>query len=763
MIEKLCHVSNVVPGSKSTLPSKADNATSESQHCSPEDSDSVSLDLVADPLGDVSASDPDISYQEQELHNKFGRLVLLHESGPKRYTSDGFWAKLDQELSSSHQKADLSRGDSLIDSVSDSKDNDAPFFTPSLHHHPYIFPYRTADVDLSMYLPEPLHVPYLWSIYQENVEPILKAVHVPTMAKVFRDARRNFDQLSTSHRALTWAIYYGAIVSLDPEDVLSTLGQSKDEALTRYRFAVQQALSQASFLTTSDITVLQALLIFLAVVRHQDESRLCWSLTGLAIHLARGMGLHRDGSHLALSPFDSELRRRLWWGLLHLDIRCAEELGTDLIVVDETFDTHMPSNLNDIDIGPELPEPPRPREGRTDMSLFLVRCETCKLSRKVIEAASTSSTVEEQKKVLVEVYQRIDQTFFKWIDKTDSLYDMALMLSRSLRAKTCFVIYQPELFPQAGKQTDLSHEARQCVYSAAVIILEHDYMLNTNSQLQQYRWLFQTFTSWNAIAYFLIESCRRPWTPLVERGWQAVHSYQEHNPSYIKSPAYDSVVWPVKRLWLRASRHRAREIARLGKNLDEASRLEHAECTTPIVFPFGDQLGSDDHMMDLFRERWNAMIRNGTGTTMPSHGRPSYPSSSIQSCGQTWDQHKTEAPCLIDTELFENTASLSGQTVCPSTASPTATPIFLPIVDWSELGNGIAGPGSDQVQAPRTDVNPQHTSLPTNYSCPPQWLEHLSNAPMGSRESETVDHDMFGDDFNWEAWAKSIQDLEQHN
>ncbi|KAF5971730.1 hypothetical protein FCOIX_9743 [Fusarium coicis] len=369
--------------------------------------------------------------------------------------------------------------------------------------------------------------------------------------------------------------------------------------------------------------------------------------------------------------------------------------------------------------------------------------------------------MEEQKKVLIDVYQRIDQTFVKWIDKSDSLYHMALMLARSLRAKICFVVYQPELFPQPGKQTDLSHEARQCVYSAAVIILEHDNMLNTNSQLQQYRWLFQTFTSWKAIAYFLIESCRRPWTPLVERGWQAVYSYREHNPSYIKSPAYDSVVWPVKRLWLRASRHRAREIARLGKNLEEASRLEHAECTTPIVFPFGDQLGGDDQMMDLFRERWNAMIRNGTGTTIPSHARSFYPNSSIQPCGQTWDQHVTEPPCLVDIKLFENTTSLSGQTVCPSTAISTTTPIFLPIVDWYELGNGTAGTGSDQVQAPRTHGNSQQKSLTINYSCPPQWLEHLSNATMGSRESETVDHDMFGDNFDWEAWAKSIQDLEQ--
>ena len=134
----------------------------------------------------------------------------------------------------------------------------------------------------------------MWYIYQENVEPLIKAVHVPSTEKIFRDTRKNHDQLSPGDEALVWAIYYAAITSLDPDEVMSNLGEKKDEVLIKYRFAVEQALSKANFLNTSDMTVLQAFVIFLVVVRRQDESRLFWYLTGLVIHIAQGMGMHRD-------------------------------------------------------------------------------------------------------------------------------------------------------------------------------------------------------------------------------------------------------------------------------------------------------------------------------------------------------------------------------------------------------------------------------------------------------------------------------------
>lgn len=51
------------------------------------------------------------------------------------------------------------------------------------------------------------------------MEPLLKVLHIPTMEPIFRDARKDRKQLSPANEALVWAIYYAAIMSLEPEEV----------------------------------------------------------------------------------------------------------------------------------------------------------------------------------------------------------------------------------------------------------------------------------------------------------------------------------------------------------------------------------------------------------------------------------------------------------------------------------------------------------------------------------------------------------------
>ncbi|TVY77944.1 Bikaverin cluster transcription factor bik5 [Fusarium oxysporum f. sp. cubense] len=751
MIEKLGDRINGEPTLKSAVSSTPSHTASQTQTCTPKDSPSHSSspethcqELSRDNL----TSDQGHSLQSHELQHKLGRLVLHEETGSKRYVCDGIWAKLDEEWTSIREESP----NNPDDACSSNEDDNVTLRASSSAHSPFFFGYLPFDSVPAIYHPESTQVPYLWSIYQENVEPLLKAVHVPTMEKVFHDAKTRFDQLSTAYQALIRAIYYAAVVSLDPEDVLSNLGQSKDEALARYRFATEQALSRVDFLVTSDITVLQALSIFLAVVRHEGESRLCWSLTGLAIHLARGMGLHRDGSQLALRPFEKELRRRLWWALLQLDIRSAEELGTDLIVGKSTFDTQMPSNLNDKDISPDLVDSPTPREGRTDMTLLLVRCEICKLSRQVIEAVSTVATVEEQKTMLLEVYKRVDEKFFKWIDKTDPLYDMAAMLARSLRAKIYFVIYHPALFPATDVQSQLFDEARQCVYRAAVNILEYDHRLHVDPKVQQYRWLFQTFTNWHAIAYFLIESCRRPWTPLVERGWQAVRAYQQRDPRYLETRAYHSVVLPVKKLWLRANKHRDREIVRLREDLEEANHLEHAERMAAIVLPFGDQFGGDDEMMDLFRAKWNALIMGGNSNTPFQGVQPPCLSSSVPSSSPTWSHESSKHQTDTNPEFFRTAMSLSDTSAWQPSEKPMDLSMF-------GVGSGYTGLNDNEMQAQGVGTDSMHDSPSMHHTKLPSWLSLSPTANTSVEELEFADVGMFGDEFNWQDWAINIKGL----
>lgn len=88
-----------------------------------------------------------------------------------------------------------------------------------LEHQSFVVGYRSADVDLRPLHPLPSQIPFIWQVYQENVDPILKVVHVPSMSIIIKDIRHNLDNLNPSTEALMFSIYYAAITSLDEEEV----------------------------------------------------------------------------------------------------------------------------------------------------------------------------------------------------------------------------------------------------------------------------------------------------------------------------------------------------------------------------------------------------------------------------------------------------------------------------------------------------------------------------------------------------------------
>lgn len=64
---------------------------------------------------------------------------------------------------------------------------------------------------------------------------------------------------------------------------------------------------------TTDTSVIQALILFLLACRYQYDSNTYLILTGVAVRIAQGMRLHRDGEALGLAPFEVQMRRRLFY------------------------------------------------------------------------------------------------------------------------------------------------------------------------------------------------------------------------------------------------------------------------------------------------------------------------------------------------------------------------------------------------------------------------------------------------------------------
>jgi hypothetical protein len=127
------------------------------------------------------------------------------------------------------------------------------------------FPFQvggsTASVTSSH--PSAIQIFQLWQIYINNVNPLIRISHVPTLQGQIISASANLSKIPKPLEALMFSIYFVTVLSMTDQEVQSTFGDDRTMLLTKYHNASQQALVNAGFMRSSDIMCLQALFLYL--------------------------------------------------------------------------------------------------------------------------------------------------------------------------------------------------------------------------------------------------------------------------------------------------------------------------------------------------------------------------------------------------------------------------------------------------------------------------------------------------------------------
>lgn len=108
-------------------------------------------------------------------------------------------------------------------------------------------------------------VAQLCHVYNLQVDPIVKILHRPTLNAFLVDSQGflDYDIQDSSPAALRAAVCYAAVVSMTEEQCKAKFSSPKSTVLPEFRNACDMALSRAGLLTTTDITVLQAFVLYL--------------------------------------------------------------------------------------------------------------------------------------------------------------------------------------------------------------------------------------------------------------------------------------------------------------------------------------------------------------------------------------------------------------------------------------------------------------------------------------------------------------------
>lgn len=379
----------------------------------------------------------------------------------------------------------------------------------------------------------------------------LKLLHLPTDEEKIYSVIDDPTKASFENLALCFAVYFASTVSLeDGPEAQGILGQDKHALLLSFKVGLEQAFAHGGFLDCPTLTGLHALAIYLvcslflsllnfqkrnlshlqSALRVHNRGKGIWILNGLAIRIAQSLGLHRDGKRLGLPPFQSEIRRRLWWHLLSRDGRAGEDYGLEhtngLTLMS---DVGLPLNVDDADLHPEMEALPAPKRGWTAMTFSLINIDLTKSMQRLAAAAAASlpsspPTEDVRVKLMDETKARVEE----WLESCNPIipqHRMTLFCSRFLLRKLDFITrLQWLLLRHAGPDPDFATEEN---LTEALAILEPR-LYSEDGLLTQFAWARKAYPQYHVALYVLWHLCVKPEGPDVDRAWEAVEVLFSH-------------------------------------------------------------------------------------------------------------------------------------------------------------------------------------------------------------------------------------------
>ncbi|CAI6043984.1 unnamed protein product, partial [Clonostachys chloroleuca] len=316
-----------------------------------------------------------------------GRLecLVLDDSGNSQFTDSTLWAKVQEEVRAMREIVDQDIQDDPSSSLTSEStaQTDLPLFSE-----------QNPAQSVSRFQPPPAHLFCLWQSFLDRVHPVTKVIHAPSLQPVVVEAAINMGNVLKNVQSLLISITLLGVVSMTDAECHQKLGESKNSAIDRYSKTLNSSFNRIGLLKGYDITVLQALVFYMVTLflcsQYQHQS--AWILNGTIMRIAQKLGLHRDGENLALSPFETEMRRRIWCQIIIFDYYCALMSGLSQTALPEGSDTKSPSSTNDSDLFPEMATMPA-REGTTEMVFVLY---TLALHRMLVKSPRLVSIVSQK-------------------------------------------------------------------------------------------------------------------------------------------------------------------------------------------------------------------------------------------------------------------------------------------------------------------------------------------------------------------------------
>ncbi|PKX89161.1 Zn(II)2Cys6 domain-containing transcription factor nscR [Aspergillus novofumigatus IBT 16806] len=374
----------------------------------------------------------------------------------------------------------------------------------------------------------------LCQIYLQQVDPIIKILHRPSVEKWMLHGERYLDypERHVAVDALWSAICYAAAASLTDDQYWAMFQRSRSSGIAEdSRRACEAALERSGLLVSPSITGLQAFVLYLIARRSENQSQAAWTLTAVAVRLAKALGLHRDRDE---TFFSQQMRRRLWLTISLMDLQASfSQASEPLINTEEATSTFcLPQHINDSDFDPTITHDIPDREGLCDTTFALVTYHIQLAGRALNFGAAASSP--QHRASQQQHAQRFEQNALRLLhfcDPESSPYawftwhgTQCLVSCARLSALRPLQLPQPNNgssqpppSPSPGPQ-EHNHE----LLRLALNVLEKALLMHTDPRGERFRWYVTM--PWHVLAVAINECILCPDVARIQAAWPTIEA-----------------------------------------------------------------------------------------------------------------------------------------------------------------------------------------------------------------------------------------------
>ncbi|KAJ5965306.1 hypothetical protein N7481_012020 [Penicillium waksmanii] len=462
---------------------------------------------------------PPSRVQSAQMEQTAGSGRMIMKDGNSVYIDNTLWATVSHELTNATDVInDVSDGGD--ENVSED-DNDETDMLLSLGNKECV----------SNLHPNSLHIFKLWQTFLENVNPLIKLLHTPTVQPQILEAMSDLPKAGKELETLMFSIYCISLASMPAGDVEKSFGETKRKLLSRYRRGAQMSFRKVSLLRTSSIRVLQAFMLYLLSMRGSSDPHTIWTLSGVALRISQRIGIHRDGSAFGLSAFETEMRRRIWFQLIIVDSTSAQFCGVATSPFLATADTQPPANANDSDLDPRMTEPAPEKTGATEMIFCLARAEFGKWLRRWGREygdsnspweflSSSSMTLHQKDEAIDEFESLVENKFLRFCDPSIPLHLATTVMARSAVHFARLAAHHPRQYQDPTFQ--VSQKEKDTIYVNCLKMAEYAHFAQSNPSIQRFIWHMVNHMPWDAMIFMLSEMRNRSDPEEKSMVWQII-------------------------------------------------------------------------------------------------------------------------------------------------------------------------------------------------------------------------------------------------